>query len=78
MAFNGLVVQPSSAAAVYVWNNKVSPVIEHAGAWNDAINKKLPLVGKSVSGKNVFKWTYDGPRQVLLLKSFSWMVMEIR
>ena len=26
----------------------------------DAINKKLPPVGKSVSGKNVFKWTYDG------------------
>lgn len=50
----------NTAAAVYVWNNKVSPVIEHAGKWNDAINKKLPLVGKSVSGKNVFKWTYDG------------------
>ena len=50
----------NAAAAVYVWNDKVSPVIEHAGEWNDAINKKLPLVGKSVSGKNVFKWTYDG------------------
>lgn len=50
----------NAAAAVYVWNDKVSPVIEHAGKWNDAINKKLPLVGKSVSGKNVFKWTYDG------------------
>ena len=50
----------NAAAAVYVWNNKVSPVIEHAGKWNDAIHKKLPLVGKSVSGKNVFKWTYDG------------------
>ena len=50
----------NAAAAVYVWNNKVSPVIKYAGAWNDAINKKLPLVGKSVSGKNVFKWTYDG------------------
>ena len=50
----------NTAAAVYVWNNKVSPVIEYAGDWNDAINKKLPLVGKSVSGKNVFKWTYDG------------------
>ena len=50
----------NTAAAVYVWNNKVSPVIKYAGAWNDAINKKLPLVGKSVSGKNVFKWTYDG------------------
>lgn len=50
----------NTAAAVYVWNNKVKPVIEHAGKWNDAINKKLPLVGKSVSGKNVFKWTYDG------------------
>ena len=50
----------NAAAAVYVWNDKVSPVIEYAGKWNDAINKKLPLVGKSVSGKNVFKWTYDG------------------
>lgn len=50
----------NAAAAVYVWNNKVKPVIEHAGKWNDAINKKLPLVGKSVSGKNVFKWTYEG------------------
>ena len=50
----------NAAAAVYVWNNNVKPVIEHAGKWNDAINKKLPLVGKSVSGKNVFKWTYDG------------------
>ena len=50
----------NAAAAVYVWNNKVSPVIKYAGAWNEAINKKLPLVGKSVSGKNVFKWTYDG------------------
>lgn len=50
----------NAAAAVYVWNDKVSPVIKYAGDWNDAINKKLPLVGKSVSGKNVFKWTYDG------------------
>lgn len=50
----------NTAAAVYVWNNNVKPVIEHAGKWNDAINKKLPLVGKSVSGKNVFKWTYEG------------------
>lgn len=50
----------NAAAAVYVWNNKVKPVIKYAGAWNDAINKKLPLVGKSVSGKNVFKWTYNG------------------
>lgn len=50
----------NTAAAIYVWNNKVSPVIKYAGDWNDAINKKLPLVGKSVSGKNVFKWTYDG------------------
>lgn len=50
----------NAAAAVYVWNIKVSPVIKYAGDWNDAINKKLPLVGKSVSGKNVFKWTYDG------------------
>lgn len=62
----------NAAAAVYVWNNKVSPKIEHAGAWNDAIKKMLPLVGKSVSGKNVFKWTYDGtetaaPTQLIFL-----------
>lgn len=62
----------NTAAAVYVWNNNVSPVIKYAGDWNDAINKKLPLVGKSVSGKNVFKWTYDGtettaPAQLIFL-----------
>lgn len=62
----------NTAAAVYVWNDKVSPVIEHAGKWNDAINKKLPRVGKSVSGKTVFKWTYDGtetsaPTQIIFL-----------
>ena len=62
----------NAAAAVYVWNNKVSPKIEHAGAWNEAIHKKLPLVGKSVSGKNVFKWTYGGtettaPSQLIFL-----------
>lgn len=62
----------NAAAAVYVWNGKVSPVIEYVGAWNDATNKKLPLVGKSVSGKNVFKWTYDGtettaPTQIIFL-----------
>lgn len=62
----------NAAAAVYVWNNNVKPVIKYAGAWNDAINKKLPLVGKSVSGKNVFKWTYDGtettaPAQLIFL-----------
>ena len=62
----------NAAAAVYVWNDKVSPVIKYAGEWNDAINKKLPLVGKSVSGKNVFKWTYDGtetsaPTQIIFL-----------
>ena len=61
-----------AAAAIYVWNDKVSSKIEHAGAWNDAINKKLPLVGKSASGKNVFKWTYDGtettaPSQLIFL-----------
>ena len=50
-----------AAAAVYVWNSKVSPVIEYAGAWNDAINKKLTPAGKNAAGKNVFKWTYDGP-----------------
>lgn len=50
----------NAAAAVYVWNNNVKPIIKYAGEWNDAIKKKLPLVGKSVSGKNVFKWTYDG------------------
>lgn len=62
----------NAAAAVYVWNNKVSPVIKYAGDWNDAIKKMLPLVGKSVSGKNVFKWTYDGtettaPAQLIFL-----------
>lgn len=62
----------NTAAAVYVWNNKVKPVIKYAGEWKDAINKKLPLVGKSVSGKNVFKWTYDGtettaPAQLIFL-----------
>ena len=50
-----------AAAAVYVFDNTVNPTPEYAGKWNDAINTKLPLVGKSVSGKNVFKWTYDGP-----------------
>ena len=62
----------NTAAAVYVWNNNVKPIIKYAGEWNDAINKKLPLVGKSVSGKNVFKWTYDGtetsaPTQIIFL-----------
>ena len=62
----------NAAAAVYVWNNKVKPIIKYAGEWNDAIHKKLPLVGKSVSGKNVFKWTYDGtettaPSQLIFL-----------
>ena len=62
----------NAAAAVYVWNNNVKPIIKYAGDWNDAINKKLPLVGKSVSGKNVFKWTYDGtettaPAQLIFL-----------
>lgn len=62
----------NDAAAVYVWNNNVKPVIKYAGEWNDAINKKLPLVGKSVSGKNVFKWTYGGtettaPSQLIFL-----------
>ena len=67
------------AAAAYVWNDKVSPVIEHAGAWNDANNKKLPpFVGKSVSGKNVLKWTYDGTETSAPTQIISWMVMEIR
>lgn len=62
----------NAAAAVYVWNNNVKPVIKYAGDWNDAIHKKLPLVGKSLSGKNVFKWTYDGtettaPAQLIFL-----------
>lgn len=62
----------NTAAAVYVWNNNVKPIIKYAGEWNDAINKELPLVGKSVSGKNVFKWTYDGtettaPAQLIFL-----------
>ena len=50
----------NTAAAVYVWNNNVSPVIKYAGDWNEATAKKLPLVGKSASGKNIFKWTYNG------------------
>lgn len=62
----------NAAAAVYVWNNNVKPIIKYDGEWKDAINKKLPLVGKSVSGKNVFKWTYDGtettvPTQLIFL-----------
>ena len=51
----------NTAAAVYVFDNTANPVPEYAGKWNDAIKTMLPLVGKSVSGKNVFKWTYDGP-----------------
>ena len=51
----------NAAAAVYVFDNTVNPTPEYAGKWNDAIKTMLPLVGKSVSGKNVFKWTYDGP-----------------
>lgn len=51
----------NAAAAVYVFDNTANPVPEYAGKWADAIKTKLPLVGKSVSGKNVFKWTYDGP-----------------
>lgn len=51
----------NAAAAVYVFDNTVNPVPEYAGKWADAIKTKLPLVGKSVSGKNVFNWTYDGP-----------------
>lgn len=33
----------NAAAAVYVWNGKVSPVIKYAGAWNEAINKSCLL-----------------------------------
>ena len=51
----------NAAAAVYVWNGNVNPPVEYAGAWNDAINTKLTLAGKNAAGKNVFKWTYDGP-----------------
>lgn len=50
----------NAAAAVYVWNGNVNPVVKYAGEWGDAIKTMLPLVGKSVSGKNVFKWTYNG------------------
>lgn len=50
----------NAAAAVYVWNGNVNPVVKYAGEWKDAIKTMLPLVGKSVSGKNVFKWTYNG------------------
>ena len=31
----------NAAAAVYVWNNNVKPVIKYAGDWNDAIKKKV-------------------------------------
>nr|WP_295394135.1 starch-binding protein [uncultured Prevotella sp.] len=55
----------NDAAAVYVWNGNVNPVIEHAGKWNEATAKQLPLVGKSASGKNIFKWTYTGPESQL-------------
>lgn len=51
----------NASAAVYVWNGNVNPVVEYAGAWNDAINTKLTPAGKNAAGKNVFKWTYDGP-----------------
>ena len=50
----------NAAAAVYVWNGNVNPVVEYAGAWNDAINTKLTPAGKNAAGKNVFKWTYNG------------------
>ena len=48
----------NDAAAVYLWNGNVKPLIEHAGKWSVATMTKLPLVGKSASGKNIFKWTY--------------------
>lgn len=50
----------NAAAAVYVWNGNVDPVVKYAGAWADAIKTMLPLVGKNAAGKNVFKWTYNG------------------
>ena len=50
----------NAAAAVYVWNGNVNPVVKYAGEWNDAINTKLTPVGKNAAGKNVFKWTYNG------------------
>ena len=51
----------NDAAAVYLWNGK----IEHAGKWSVATMTKLPLVGKSASGKNIFKWTYTGSESQL-------------
>ena len=50
----------NAAAAVYVWNGNVNPVVKYAGEWNDAINTKLTPAGKNAAGKNVFKWTYNG------------------
>lgn len=55
----------NDAAAVYVWNGNVNPVIEYAGKWNEATVKQLPLVGKSATGKNIFKWTYTGSESKL-------------
>ena len=46
----------NDAAAVYLWNGN----IQYEGDWYTAIAKKLPLMGKSSSGKNIFKWTYSG------------------
>ena len=51
----------NDAAAVYLWNGK----IEHAGKWDVATKTQLPLVGKSASGKNIFKWTYTGSESQL-------------
>lgn len=51
----------NDAAAVYLWNGK----IEHAGKWSVATKTQLPLVGKSASGKNIFKWTYTGSESQL-------------
>lgn len=50
----------NDAAAVYVWNGNVNPVIKYAGIWAEATAKQLPLVGKSATGNNIFKWTYTG------------------
>lgn len=55
----------NDAAAVYLWNGNVKPLIEHAGKWDVATKTQLPLVGKSASGKNIFKWTYTGSESQL-------------
>jgi len=51
----------NDAAAVYLWNGN----IQYEGDWYTSIAKKLPLMGKSASGKNIFKWTYSGTESTM-------------